>query len=189
MITIKKVLIPYWVEKTFQRNNVDISAILDYSQVKPLLSIEDMLTLSLVQHLCNSKELSTLNLEYLRGELFTCWDKTATEEDKIGIAALFKLEQEYSNNPYKYLIDRLTAINQFDNLFSTPAEEQDYKIIDLERDTLGIVLYPGFLTNYSNKESRSKFLKDLTKRHYVYMSVPNVSSESFFKAYLETLAP
>jgi hypothetical protein len=185
---IRKVLIPYWVEKALKRHNVELSAVLDYSRVKPALSIEDMLSLELLQHLMYCDYLSTYKMEYLTGDLFTCWMDTANEADKLEITNLMSNLQGCSTEPYKYLFKRITAVNVFDEVYPSPnAKNQDYSILDLANNTLGIVIYRGFFDAMMDVAKSTAFISLLVKKHFAYESIAEVTKECCFKPYLKSL--
>lgn len=188
MTNIRKVLIPYWVEKALKRHNVELSAVLDYSRVKPALSNEDMLSLELLQQLMRCDELSTYKMEYLTGDLFTCWMDTANEADQKEILSLLSSQRGYSTEPYKYLLKRITAVNIFDEVYPSPnAKSEDYSILDLANNTLGIVIYKGFFDAMKDVAKHTAFISLLVKKHFAYEPIPEVTQEQCFKPYLESL--
>lgn len=188
MTNIRKVLIPYWVEKALKRHNVELSAVLDYSRVKPALSIEDMLSLELLQQLMRCDELSTYKMEYLTGDLFTCWMDTANEADKLEINSLMSSLRGYSNEPYKYLLKRITDINVFDEVYaSSNTKSEDYKLLDLANNTIGVVIYSGFIDAMKDVAKNNVFISEFVKKHFAYETIAEVTKEQCFKPYLESL--
>jgi hypothetical protein len=207
VVTVRKeknvVYIPHWIQELCQRHSLPLEAVMDYSKIGPLLSLEDQaLFLGLQTYTLydcvftgegypragsNSTTAQYDGVtDYLpSGVLCSEWRKSIAAEDVVSKNALDNADSlSYRDGGVR---EALIA-----RLFSAESAEMSHKkpfiTYDLTRTTVGVVVFPGFF----NQEKFNSFNFDLVvsilKVLYVYNTYAAECKSPYFRKYLETLA-
>lgn len=178
METTSFVLIPFWVEKVLKRNKLSLKDILDYEKIRKYFSMEDLAGLLSIQ---DSGSFNVFQKFTLRTVLLSSWEKTSgVLSAELGSAVI---PLSYSEEVKSYVTMKIVG----DDVTSQEVNEPSYRIVDIERNTFCIVLYPGFLKLQEVVESLLNFVRDILKVFYVYHKVEDVSKEPIFRFYLDLL--
>lgn len=170
------IVIPYWVETALKRNKHELKDYLDYNVVRQCLSIEDILEFVSLQN--NS------NLEFMQGlfseTLFSGWTESANVD--------LKVELDSTIRPLLYSKDIVErALARLNDTYIKDKESETFKVIDISREVVAVVVYPGFISSITTIGTSFKIIKQLLKTMYIYSKVNVVSSHPLFGMYLKLL--
>ena len=73
-------------------------------------------------------------------------------------------------------------------LGETPKPECYYKVVDFDRNALGVILYPGCVEALLEKETALALTREILNVFYGYYEVHEVSSRPLFAKYLELIS-
>ena len=176
------ILIPYWVKEVLRRNSLPLSACLDFSKIKPLLSLDDLAAFLALQ---DSKYFKIITgTELFQEQLTLLWSNSIVNTDVELYEFLWKilnpisLDESYS----KVLMSRLFNKDALDIRFN-----ESYAIYDLTSEAFGVVLYPGYFIS-NNMELQKSVIESIIELLYRYQSFHEVARTPFFKGYLELLS-
>jgi hypothetical protein len=166
------VLIPFWIEKVLKRNNLPVSESLNYSKLSGLLSLSDLSAFLFFQNCDSFNIFVNENSALLSSWEQTCQDELRVELDSTVVPLSFKEE----------------ATRYVEESFAVNSEASDtYRVVDLDRENYGIVIYPGFPEYVNENRNRVKVIEDLLKVLYKYFELHEVSNTDIFKSYLKQL--
>lgn len=171
------VFIPFWVETALQRNSCAMDVCLDYSQIRCILSLEDMSGLLALQD-CKSV---TRDESALNRTLLTSWNETAMGAQRIELDSTI-IPLARSNELKDEICKRLQKCSDTGDAIEN--ETVYYKLVDISRDVAAMVVYPGFPEYVSKPENEYKVLVDQLKIFYVYMKLHQVSLLPIFRRYV-----
>jgi hypothetical protein len=178
------ILIPYWIQVILARNQLPLSTCLDIEKIKPLISLNDLITFVSIQ---NPKYFElVLGAKNYMSDIISIWveksTKTNTAIRSFCYNTLVPISSDGTFN--SELVTRLFTEESKDTSFKEP-----FIIYDLAPDVCGVVIYPGFFTQVSNKQLQKKVIESILEVLYVYMSFSEVAKTPLFKQYLEVLSP
>lgn len=182
----KKVFfIPYWIEDALKQNNLPLAACLDFTKVKPICSLNDLIGFMALQKY-NETILGKGVYDPFSGyDFFMQWCKSIGEDNPAmhdyltkNIASLDE-DQAFRKEMELRLFTPESKQSRFDEPFA---------VHDLTREFVGVVLYPGFFGNTDNHSVQFNLMEAVLKVLYVYNSHSEVSTTSLFLRYLELLS-
>ena len=170
------IVIPYWVETALKRNKHELKDCLDYNVVRQCLSIEDILEFVSLEN--NNK------FDFMQGmfseTLFSGWMKSADKD--------LLVELDSTIRPLLYNKDISNrALVRFNDTYIKDKESETFKVVDISREVVAVVLYPGFISSSTNIVTSFKIIKKLLKTMYIYSKVNTVSYHPLFGMYLKLL--
>lgn len=165
------VLLPQWLEKAMIRNKVQMSKVLDYQWLTQYSSVKDIASLVNLQ-----------SLEPMASLVQPCY--------KHLVDTWVRGSPEYKEDIERVVLpdsssDEYTKAN-LDALGGEPAE-QYWKMLDIDRDILGIVVYPGILTALAEPDTKLTFLRQIVELFYGYLPMHEVARKRVFANYLAAL--
>lgn len=199
--TLKKVLwIPHWIQEVLARQNLPLSAVLDYNQARKYLSVDEQALI------CHMQEYSFFDnqydkdgmpsTDYVIGQangvtqfwpkawLRDVWGQSVAANDK-------EAKSEIEAATYWSLNDlqREVAIAR---LFSKhdvqKGHEKPFITYDIASDVLAVVMYPGYFNQEVFRSFKMDLLKSVLKVLYVYNTYAEVSKSPYYQKYLGELA-
>lgn len=182
------ILIPYWVASAFKRKQLPLSNLLNYKMVRQVLSLEDVAMLLNFQQL---RAVDFLNRPY-DSCLLSSWNKSCDDlrnELDSTVVQLSHSKQMEERNLFRlkpdYLVDQ-----QWSNdclTMDTSTNQEVFELNDFERESYGIVIYPGFVQAIEQYECKLNLVKAMLKISYVYLDKHKVSSNGIFATYVSLL--
>lgn len=182
------VLIPYWYENALTRNDLTLVDILDYSKIRNIMSIMDIAQLTFINGDNHEKGNSTESLKIKKvldlRQAFCNWTQTAQEEQRTELVSV--LPQLLCSADLGESVVKALTFDQNDN--QSTEQNQTFKIVDLSRDVIAIVLYKGFV-NVINSDIQSYvgLLMDLLEKLYSLNPVHEVNQSPLFKELVASL--
>lgn len=179
----KIVLVPYWVEEAVNANNLNLADCLSLAKIKPVLSTNDLVLYSLLQDVAVTFTGLPLNgpNNWLVGCLSHTSDGESTELLAFVNSTLTPLKQLPSYE--KELVERLFTADAKTDLYT-----EAFRLSDIGRDTLAIVIYPGFFVDGCSTALQLSLIEAVLKVLYVYDTHSEVSKTPLFLRYLELLS-
>lgn len=178
------VFLPFWVEAAFKRNGCSLDACLDFGQARQILSLEDMSGLLALQDI----KAVTRDESVLSRTLLTSWYESAKGAQRIELdSSIIPLAR--SNELKEEILNRLLESSNVSetSLSETAPARIFYKVVDLDRNASGMVVYSGFPEFISKPENEYKVVVDQLKIFYVYLKAYQVSLLPLFGRYLYLL--
>lgn len=190
MVDQKFILIPYWYENVLSRNDLTLVDILDYSKIRNIMSIMDIAQLAYINGESSnaSDAIKTFKISKVLGlrQAFCSWHKTAQEEQRTELVSV--LPELLCSADLEESIVRGLSRQSEDGSIIADDNNQTYKIVDLSRDVIAIVLYRGFIdTVNSDIQSYVGLLMDLVEKLYQLNPVHEVNQTLLFKELIECL--
>ncbi len=170
------VLIPFWVEDVLRRNKLTLASVLDYTRVAELMSMEDRSAFLTLQRANKIGLFAGAVNSYLLGS----WEQSALKEQKAVLDSAV-VPMSYSETAVNDSLERL-------KLGETPKPECHYKVVDFDRNALGVILYPGCVEALLEKETALALTREILNVFYGYYEVHEVSSLPLFAKYLELIS-
>lgn len=173
-------MIPYWIQEVLSRNQLQLSACLDLEKIKPILSLNDLVSFLVLQNDEFVQKVTGIN--NYSGDLISVWFES-------GNTSLNAFRQ----NTLIPLSTDTSFRDEVDNrLFSIDSKEDRYKdpfiIYDLTPDVFGIVVYPGHFTKSNDLQLQKTVVESVLEVLYVYQTFSEVAKSIFFSQYLELLS-
>ncbi len=175
------VLIPHWVQEILQRNQLPLSACLDLEKIKPIMSLNDLVSFAALQSFYKqitgadspmnsllwvwSQSFPTTNVE-MKDFL---WNKVNT----------LSSDASFKNEVKTRLLSADARVSQHKDAFIT---------YDLQPQVVGVVIFPGFFVGEYGSEFQKPLVEAILKLLYVYESTHEVAKTPLFKRYLELLS-
>lgn len=168
------ILVPFWVEKVLKRNNLSISESLDYSKLLGLLSLSDLSAFLYFQNCDNYSIISEDN-----NALLSSWERTCPSDKRV--------ELDSTVVPLSLKEDAATYIKESFETISTVEGRAPYKVVDLDREHYGVIVYPGFTESMLTNNNKVAYYEEHLKLLYKYFEIHEVSPQAIFKDYLRSL--
>ncbi len=168
-------VIPSWIADALKRHGLQIADILNFSKIKPILSMNDLLSVeaaqSFFQQVTGVRESQSIIYE---------WFTTADDKDKVYIE---KQLEPLSKDKFQRdtVNDRLFSENNFSG--NTP-----YEVVPLADLAIGVIVYPGAFAASKAHDHHLNVLRAILKQLYVYEKHGPVSESPLNLRYLELLA-
>ena len=154
------IVIPYWVETALKRNKHELKDCLDYNVVRQCLSIEDILEFVSLE---NNNKFDFMQCMFSE-TLFSGWMKSADKD--------LLVELDSTIRPLLYNKDTLKrALARFSDIYIKDKESETFKVVDISREFVAVVVYPGFISSSTNIATSFKIIKKLLKTMYIYSKV------------------
>lgn len=177
------ILIPFWVAETMKRNQLPLNQCLSFEKIKPLMSLNDLISFLVFQTYTNHVLGSDIYID-----LAAIW-KNSVPEDKP------KLRNECYLDLPKFALDAVNHKEVWDRIFDPTSKHNSYDekqvpftVHDLTPELLGIVINPGFFTEPVDPRLQISLIESILKVLYVYDAYHEVAKTSLFKRYLDLLA-
>ena len=185
------VCVPYWIVRAFERAKYSLAECGDYQNTRKILSLNDMLDWQYLNDKFTYKTEKTSSWTerfssiYLE-QLFT--NMTAEDKREYGGVIVPNTFSEWGKTGGDLEKDP-TAVNLRLRL-SQPEKSHESKgyRIDVIQNTIWVILEEDFFTQLKKPDIPLIFISDLLKNCYIHMSVPEVSSLSVFRTYLELVS-
>ena len=165
------VLLPQWLEKVMVRNKTQMSKVLDYDWMTQYSSVDDIASLVNLQRL---EPLASM-VQPCYKHLVDAWVRSrpeAKEEiDRVIVTASTSSDYDDSN---------------LEDLDGEPVD-QYWKMLDIDKSILGIVVYPGILTALADPNTKLTFLRQIVELFYGYLPMHEVARKKVFANYLLAL--
>lgn len=177
------ILIPYWIQEVLARNQLALSACLDIEKIKPLLSLNDLVSFITLQD-PKYFQLST-SIPNNISKLVSIWNSiTSTNKELSNFCWTTLLPMSNDVSFHKDLVARLFEAETQSSRFKEP-----FVVYDLTPDTVGVVIYPGyFVQGVNNYDLHKSLIEELLEVLYRYSSFSDVAKTSTFKQYLDLLS-
>ncbi|WP_144106759.1 hypothetical protein [Paraburkholderia sp. BCC1886] len=174
-------LIPYWVHETLARHKLPLSACLDFEQLRPVSSTNDLLCFLSAQVLMGrmvGEPHGTWSLY-----LLDAWLNSAQGQNKTFLSQTILPLLE---NP---TFDEELRARLFSPESRLPHHKEPFYIYDITREAVGVVVNPGFFTEEAGADGyRTALTVAILKVLYAYSACHEVSSTPLFKRYLGLLS-
>lgn len=165
------VLLPQWLEKAMIRNKVQMSKVLDYQWLTQYSSVDDIASIVNLQSLEPLASMAEPCSKHLVDAWVRSYPESKEEIDRVIVTASSSDEYTRSN---------LDALND------EPAD-QYWKMLDIDKGILGIVVYPGILTALADPNTKLTFLRQIVELFYGYLPMHEVARKRVFANYLTAL--
>lgn len=165
-------IVPSWVRRSAQRNNVTIAELMDYRKMRKILSVNDMAEWFFLndKFKVNNNTLSTAWLE----NHFTNLSPVERQEIFISVLPLSGSE-EIAHSVKSRLED------------ASPQSQCEYELI-ASGNYLYVILNEGFLKACRDNEFVLNFARSYLKMCYGLTSVHEVSNFPIFRTYLNCIS-
>lgn len=180
-MSVKKqiILIPFWVQEILQRNQLPLATCLDLEKLKPLMSLNDLVSFATLQGY--SKQVTGVES---MNDLVWVWSRnimaTNTTMNDFLWKTIVTLEKDQS---FRQEVES--------RLFDADAKQDQHKdafiTYDIASDVMGVVIFPGFFVGDGVSEFQKPVVQAILKLLYVYESTHEVAKTPLFKRYLELL--
>lgn len=168
------ILVPFWIEKVLKRNNLSISAALNYSKLRGLLSLSDLSAFLKFQNCDNYSIQSEEN-----NALLSSWEQSCQSDERVELDSTV-VPLSLKDDAINYIKESFSA----DLLTSNPIP---FKVIDIDRENYGAVIYPGFAEYMLSSTNKVTYIEALLELLYKYFEIHEVSSMAIFKNYLRSM--
>jgi len=179
------VFLPFWVEAAMNRNSCSLTNVLDYSEIRKILSLEDMSGLLALQEI---KDVTRDESESNR-TLLNIWNESAEGTHKTELDSVV-IPMSRSNELKQELLIRLSNDSNCYETVQSASQASTvtyYKVVDLGRVTSAMVVYKGFPDFVKDPENEYNVVVDQLKVFYVYLKSYQVSLLPVFRRYLTLL--
>lgn len=183
MITTNLVLIPYWVETALTRNSMSLNDFFNYEKLRSIQSVHDIAQLTTLQELEELRINGVIRSDAL-SPLFSRWKETSQGNQNSELASVIP-NLSHSKDLKCEVLSRLS--NQTDSFSPSNEDTPKYKIVDVGRETIAVVLYAGYIEYESNPNQFTDIIAKLLQSLYVYHSVTDVSATALYKYYVQSL--
>ncbi len=180
MSKMQAVIVPYWIMEAVQRNQKPANTVLDFKQLRQLVSFNDFATYFAAQSLLPVSGLYGILQNSVQGNV------SNGEKDPSSIKEL----QDINSISFDESIIKEMNSRFFNNGENTDLYEKPYITYDLSREVCGIVINPSFFekdTSVASKDMSLSLLKDILGVFYVYESQHDVAKHPLFTKYLDLL--
>lgn len=175
------ILIPYWVQESLQRQQLPLATCLDFEALKPIMSLNDLVTFSTLQHhveTCTGKDTA------VGDSLFFHWIRNIPESHRDSVDYLTKTVSTLETDPSFHAEVKARLFDPAGKLDRYP---QPFIIYDLTPEVAGVVIYPGFFGK-ADEALQLSLIEAILKTLYVYDTYNEVSKTPLFRRYLELLS-
>ncbi len=169
-------IIPHWVVGALKRHGLATADILNYSKLKPILSMNDLLSIeaaqSFYEHILGVRESQSILYE---------WISTANDQDKVLI--------ETQLGPLSK--DKFQQDTVFDRLFTdieSLGDATPFEVVPLSNLAIGVIVYPGHFTAAKARDHHLAVCRAILKQLYVYEKHASVAASPLTLRYLELLS-
>lgn len=178
-VSAKTWVVPYWVSQALNRNNLNNKDLSNYTQLRQVLSIEDMAVFLAVNSYQGNKYLASI-ATLLTFDAFT----TITEEGRRELdEVILPLSRSEAT------IQAATTRLSFDEDETLEPSSDFHTVSSLSDGTVIFNIKRGFLTALKNRGYALRLASDHLKALYTHNSIYKVSSDApSYRLYLELLS-
>lgn len=209
MVERKKdvVYVPYWIAGAVQRNNLPLSAILDYRAMAHLLSAQEQANLLLFEDFnpfrvkvedgrnvptygsvdLDVAETSITELPYT-SPLYEAWRQCVSKSTDANDNKLLNNLNVMNSMAVGQAAEQEVAMRFDPANAGRIAHEHPFITYDLEHDYVVVVVYPAFFESASYARNTIELCKEVLKVLYVYNTPASGCKTPYFRKYLESLA-
>lgn len=176
---------PYWIEKALARNKHTLRDIVDYSVLRRFISQNDLSGLlgfqqsPVVDIMSVGFGKSDSIAQYSTDSLLSRWEESAGQR--------YKEELDSTVVPMSYSLEKETLTRLKKSLDSNEIESPIFKVIDIDKRNIVVVLYEGFIEGIKDPKVKYNLVKQLLSLSYVYCRVEEVSKSQLFRTYVDLL--
>lgn len=168
------ILVPFWIEKVLKRSNLSLTESLNYSKLLGLLSLSDLSAFLKFQNCDNYSITSGENIA-----LLSSWERSCQNDERVELdSTVVPLSCEEEATAY---IKESFLANQ------SAKDTVPFKVVDLDREHYGVVIYPGFTEYILTNSNKVTFIEALLELLYKYFEIHEVSEFPIFKDYLRSM--
>ena len=170
------VLVPYSIAEVLRRNRLSLSSILDYKQMRQLVSVDDLSAFYKFQKAERIELLRAMHSNYL----LTSWEQNRTSDERTELDSVI-VPTSPSEDGVDYIYEGLARPGD-----DTPGV-LPYEVVDLSREAFALVVRPGFMDLLKDKSKSLELLRAILKVFYGYHQVHEVSALPIYAKYLQCL--
>ena len=171
------VLVPYSIAEVLRRNRLSLSSILDYKQMRQLVSVDDLSAFYKFQKAERIELLRAMHSNYL----LTSWEQNRTSDERTELASVV-VPISPSEDGINYIYETLSR--SVDEEYTS---ELPYDVVDLSREAFALVVKPGFMDVLKDTTKTLELLQCILKVFYGYLQVHEVSSLPIYAKYVQQL--
>ena len=175
------ILVPYWIAKQINRNNLPYNIVFDLVKLSTICSKEDlaiMLCLN-INPIYSSQFLGTA--EFASG-IYGFWDRFINNDTK-------KLRDLEPLVEYK-IIERLysdSVNNVLSSEYPNPFEIKSIDSVVGDDHALMIIIYPGHFGGSSTRQIQKQLVREYLKQSYVFSEYDAVARDPLYLQYVRSL--
>lgn len=179
------IFVPYWIEKALARNKYTLRDVVDYSVLRRFISQNDLSGLlsfqqsPVVDILSAGFGKSDTVAGYSTDSLLSRWEESAGQR--------YRDELDSTVVPMSHSLEKETLTRLKKSLDSTDIEDRVYKVVDIDKRSIVVVVYEGFIEEIKNPQTKYTLVKQLLTLSYVYCRVEEVSKSQLFRTYVDLL--
>lgn len=202
------VFVPYWIPGVLERNNIPLTALLDFSQVSQVLSAQELANVLCFQNINpleysvkDDKKLPSFGLNQIDAPpkgitepfpyspLSNVWARKLGNSSSANDKALLAKVNHYECIGFTDVTrEEICARYNPDNVVGL-AHDKPFITYDVDRDTLLVVVYPSFFDVRENSAHTVALCEEVLKVLYVYSTTYAPGCRTpYFRKYLESLA-
>jgi hypothetical protein len=170
-------LIPYWVMAVLKRNGLKHIDILNFTKIRPILSMEDLASIeacqSLAEDLLGTGDVVSASIVYE-------WYSSSDQELKDTLRR--EIEPLAKSPTLRDTVKERLQLEEY-----APAREALFEVLPLEDKAVGIVLYPGIFSGIMY-DRQFEITRALLRLLYVYEQPTDVAGHPLFRRYLDLLS-
>lgn len=176
-------IVPHWVRKACTQNKLSDASVLDYSRVRDVLSIEDMVDyfssdrITNIPNNCFFSPTAALNSGLYGGILEPSGEQLL--EFKNTILPLLYSDASRQRN-YERLSCSLVEMLDIEDV-------KTYDIVTINNDNVIVFINSGFVNTLDNPNARFIFIKTVLRSLYALRSMHDVAHNPIYKEYLNAL--
>lgn len=169
-------VIPSWIADTLKRHNLQLVDLLNFGKVKPILSMNDLLSVEAAQSFFET----VTGVRESQSILYE-WHCTANDVDKVYI----KTQVEPLS---KDQFQRDTVQARLFTVTEGPGDTNPFEVVPLADLAIGVVIKPGAFAGAVGSEQHLSVIRAVLKQLYVYEKHGSVAASPLYLRYLELLA-
>lgn len=165
--------VPYWVKKALDRQGESLATVQDLNHLSEILSCEDLACMAKINS-CTQEYFGFSNMG--QDTVFLTWNRpNFADKYYQQVEPLFPMV-------VPTLANRLFSEQALEERYPNP-----YEIIDVERDTVVVLVYPGHFAGTNLKTNQIKLIRDLAKLMYSYGGYDRMANRGLFETYIDSL--
>lgn len=172
------ILVPYFIENVLKRNRLNLATALNYEEMKKVVSTDDLNTFLLFQ---DNSFFNFLGF-FSRSVLLSSWEQLNKKDVQTELASVGSPLLNSENQ-----VDAIAELLSIDPHYPQADIPKPYSVVDISRDSLALVVRPGFKEYIESKEGKLQLVRDILNTLYASEEVHKVSSTLLFKTYLSLL--
>ena len=174
------ILVPYWIAKQINRNNLSYNIIFDLAKLSTICSKEDLAIMLCLNFNPNTSS-HFLGTAALATNLYGVWGKKVNDTKKL---------RELEPLVISKIMERLSAISGNNTLSSEYPNPFEIRSIDSDVDddhALMIIIYPGHFGGPTTRQIQKNLVREYLKQSYVFSEYDAVAKDPLFLQYVRSL--